>query len=71
MNLRKEKLPSSPGDRLELYLSPLPGEEHHRLYQKIVGIAEWMVQIGGFDIRFAVTSINRFSAAPWGGHLKR
>ena len=34
-------------------------------------MAEWVVQIGRFDIRYAVTSINRFSAAPWEGHLKR
>ena len=32
---------------------------------------EWMVQIGRFEISFAVTSLNRFSAAPFEGHLKR
>ena len=41
------------------------------LYQQLVGIEEWMVQIGRFDIRLAVTSINRFSAAPKEGHIKR
>ena len=34
-------------------------------------MAEWAVQIGIFDIRYAVTSLNRFSAAPREGHLKR
>ena len=30
-----------------------------------------MVQIGRFNIRFSVTSLNRFSAAPKEGHIKR
>ena len=69
--LRKEKLPIIPGDHPKLDLSPLLCKEHHCLYQKLVGIEKWMVHIGRFDIRFAVTSLNHFSAAPMEGHLKR
>ena len=47
-NLRKYKFTSSPEYHPELYLSPLLGEEQHRLYQKFFGMVEWMVQIGIF-----------------------
>ena len=69
--LRKEKLPSSPGDHPGLYLSPLLGEEQHSLHQHLVGMAEWLVQIGSFDISFAVNSLNRFYVAPREGHIKQ
>ena len=63
VTLRKDKLTSSPGDHPELYSSPLMSEGKHHFYQHLVGMAEWMVQIGRFEIRFTVTSLNRFSAA--------
>ena len=43
--LRKEKLSCSPGDHPELYLSPLLCEVQHRIYQHMVGMEEWTVQI--------------------------
>ena len=67
--LRKDKLPCSPGGHPELDLSPLLCESQHRLDQQLVGMAEWAVRIGRFDIRYALTSLNRFSAAPREGHL--
>ena len=63
-SLRKEKLPCIPSDHPELDLSPLLNEQQHRLYQQLVGMAEWAVQIGIFDIRYALTYLNQFSAAP-------
>ena len=45
VNLQKEKWPSSPSDHTRLDSSPLLGEEQYRLYQKLVGIADWMVKI--------------------------
>ena len=68
--LRKEKLLCSPGDHTELDLSTLMSEAQHRLYQQLVGMAEWEVHIGRFDVRYALTSLNRFSAAPREGHLR-
>ena len=70
-SLRKDKLPCSPSDHPELYLSPLLNENQHRLYQQLVGMAEWSVQIRRFDIRYDLTSFNRFSAALREGHLTR
>ena len=64
-------MPRSPGDHPELDSSTLLCEAQHRLYQKLVGMAEWSVQIGRFDIRYNLTSLNRFSAAPREVHLSR
>ena len=61
---QKGKLPSSPGDHPKLHLSPLLGNAQYCIYQKLVVMKEWMVQIGSFEIRFSVTSLNRLSAAP-------
>ena len=69
-NLQTEKLPSSTPDHPELYLSPLLGEEQHCIHQNLVGMGEWMVQIGIFNISDTVTSLNRLSATTWEGHLK-
>ena len=68
-HLWKDKLPCIPGDHTKLDLSPLLCEEQHSLYQQLVGMAEWAVQIGRSDIFFALTSINPFSAAFMEGHL--
>ena len=32
-------------------------------------MAEWVVQIGRFDIRFTLTSLNRFLSDPKNGHV--
>ena len=34
-------------------------------------MAEWAVEIRIFDIHYNFTSLNRFYAAPWEGHLTR
>ena len=60
-SVRNEKLPCSPSDHPELDSSPLLDENQHRLYQQLVGMAEWAVQIGRFDIRYTLTTLNQFS----------
>ena len=62
--LRRDKLPCSPGDHPELDSIPLLSDTQHRLYQHLVGMAEGAVQIGKFDICYALTPLNRFSTAP-------
>ena len=57
-SLRKEKLPCSPRDHPKLDSSPLIDENQHRLYHNLVGMAEWAVQIGRFDIFYALMSLN-------------
>ena len=47
---RPRLYPASVFPTPKLYLSPLLGEEQHRVYQHLVGMAEWMVQIVIFEI---------------------
>ena len=68
---RPRLYPASVFPTPKLYLSPLLGEEQHRVYQHLVGMAEWMVQIGRFDILLPVTCLNRLSVAPMESHIKR
>ena len=44
-------------------------DEGVKQYQKIIGICQWVVTSGRFDINYAVSSLSRFSAAPREGHL--
>ena len=69
--LRKDKLPCSPGDHPKLFSSPLLYYAQHHLYQQLFSMSEWAVQIRRFDIYYAVTSLDIFSADPWEGHLQR
>ena len=38
--------------------------------QKIIGVGQWLVVAGRFDINFAISSLSRYAAAPRQGHLK-
>ena len=40
-----------------------------RQYQKIIGIGQWLVVAGRFDIAYAISSLSRYAAAPRQGHL--
>lgn len=68
--LGKHKVPMTEGTHPENIDDELLGEQQHRLYQKLIGMAQWLVCIGRIDIGYALTSLNRFSAAPRQGHLK-
>eukprot|EP00975_Prorocentrum_lima_P017153 3630540-Prorocentrum_lima.AAC.1 len=41
------------------------------LFQQIIGVGQWLVTIGRYDIAFTVTTLSRFCANPRVGHLKR
>ena len=69
--LQKDKLPCSPGDHPGLYLSPLLCEAQHYLYQHLVDMAEWAIQIGRFDIHYDLTSLNRLLVAPREGCISQ
>ncbi|MEL7428293.1 MAG: Ty1/Copia family ribonuclease HI, partial [Bacteroidota bacterium] len=69
--MRLYDTPMSTGDRPELDTTPLLSTEEHRQFQSLVGIGQWLVQIGRWDISFAICSLSRFSAAPREGHLER
>ena len=68
--LRYEKTPLPVDDcHPELDSSPLLGERQHRLFQMLLGMAQWLNTIGRPDICFAVSSLSRFGSCPREGHL--
>ena len=54
----------------ELDESPLLDDQGLKLYQTLIGMAQWACTIGCLDISFTVLSLSRFSAAPHAGHLQ-
>ena len=69
--LSKKKSPMDKGDHPELDDSPLLDSEGIQTYQMLMGMAQWIVLIGRWDIGFAVNSLSRFNACPREGHLLR
>ncbi|MGH7954828.1 MAG: hypothetical protein ACREOZ_02585 [Gloeomargaritales cyanobacterium] len=63
-------IPIRPEEHPELDKSPLLHEDGNKHYQHIIGISQWLVTSGRFDIAFAVSSLSRFSCAPRTGHLE-
>ena len=54
----------------ELDNSEMLNDKEHKHFQKIMGMAQWIVTSGRFDICHAVASLSRFAAAPRKGHLE-
>jgi hypothetical protein len=67
--LPKKSTPMSPNAHPELDTSELLDEAGTRQYQKIIGIGQWLVVAGRFDINYAISSLSRYTAAPRKGHL--
>ena len=68
---KKETLPLGPGDHPEEDTSEFLDDLGHRKYQMLIGMLNWIVGIGRFDIAHATSTLARFSACPRQGHLKR
>ena len=67
--LPKKNVPMSPNAHPELDTTDLLDEDEIRQYQKIIGIGQWLVVAGRFDINFAISSLSRYASAPRKGHL--
>ena len=61
----------SPGDHPEDDDTALLNDHYHKIYQQLLGMLNWLVTIGRFDISFATSSLARFVACPRQGHLDR
>ncbi|MGH7974607.1 MAG: hypothetical protein ACREBR_03710, partial [bacterium] len=59
------------GDHPEEDASELLSSTDRELYQMLIGMAQWIVNLGRLDIIFALSSLNRFSSCPREGHLDR
>ena len=63
--------PLEPGDHPELDISELLEAKDIRLYQSLIGMLQWAVTIGRFDIHCAVMTMSRFRTIPRKVHLDR
>ena len=61
----------SGGDHPELDESPELSNEEQTKYQSYIGILQWIITSGRFDIAYAVTSLSQFNSRPREGHMKR
>ena len=67
--LPKKNIPMSPDAHPEMDTSDLLDEHGIKQYQRIVGIGQWLVVAGRFDINYAISSLSRYAAEPRRGHL--
>ncbi len=69
--LRKYDTPMIANDHPELDETTLLSKIQQRDYQRWIGVGQWLVTIGRYDIAYAINSLAQFSAMPRQGHLKR
>jgi hypothetical protein len=67
----KVSSPLEKNNHPELDDSPLLDEDGIRKYQSLIGILQWMVTLGRFDIATAVMTMSGYRVAPREGHLAR
>ena len=80
----KERLERMFDKEVKSYGSPMAGDDHPELddtpllvgeeithYQMLVGMAQWAVTLGRFDVQCAVNTMSRYSTAPKRGHFER
>ena len=69
-DIPKRNNPCEQDIHLECDQSPLLNATEHRQFQQLVGILNWIMQIGRVDIAYATISLARFVAAPRRTHLQ-
>ena len=63
--------PLEANDHPELDNSELLDAEGTQQYQSLIGMLQWIISIGRFDIQTAVMTLSSFRACPRRGHLDR
>ena len=69
--MKRQSVPASPGEHPELDTSEFLDDDGHLYYQILVGMLNWIVGIGRFNIAHATSSLARFASCPSKGHLDR
>ena len=64
-------LPLDQNDHPELDDSEFLDEEGIQQYQSLIGMLQWTISLGRYDIACAVMTMSSFRAAPRVGHLER
>ena len=65
----KQNTPMAAKEHPELDTTPLCNDKDHNEYQHIIGVCQWLIVAGRFDLCYAVSLMSRYSAAPREGHL--
>jgi hypothetical protein len=68
---RDAALPLEKGDHPEINSSDLLNLEGIKIYQSQIGVLQWVIQIGQFDVITAVMTMSRFREALRKGHLEQ
>ena len=55
--------------RPELDITPLCNSEQIQIYQQLIGILRWLVELGRVDVQLEVTQLSSFLTSPRIGHL--
>ena len=63
--------PLDPGDHPELDTTELLDEDGTAKYQSLIGVLQWVITIGRFDVQVHVMTLSSFRAMPRRGHLDR
>jgi hypothetical protein len=69
--LTKKSVPLPGGDHPEMDTSAVLNDDEHRKFQMLIGMLNWIVSIGRFDVAHATSSLARFTSCPRKGHLDR
>jgi hypothetical protein len=67
--LRQHKSPMEEAYHPELDDSPLLPALKASQYQTLIGMANWMIVLGRFDIHYATMALSRYNMAPREGHF--
>ena len=68
---QKIQSPLEKNDHPELDDSPLLDDDGIAKYQSLIGVLQWTITLGRFDIATAVMTMSGFRVAPREGHLER
>ena len=72
--LKLDKTASSPlptNYRPELDMSEYLDKSDHNLFQQLIGILNWIIELGRIESHNSVARLSAFLAAPRVGHLRR
>jgi len=68
--IKKESIPISSKVHPELDDTDYASESEHKEFQHIIGVCQWLIVAGRFDINYAMSSLSQYSMAPRKGHLE-
>ena len=69
-DLKNELLPVRFKEHPELDDYPLLNEKYHKEFQHIIGVCQWLIVAGRFDLAYDISSLSRLSAEPQVGHTE-